>query len=287
MKIVVTGAKGQLGSEIKFLAPQYQYEFHFIDLDELDLTKLDEISLYLSKYDPDYIINCAAYTAVDKAEDDVIMADIINAKAPEKIAEYCVKSSCRLIHISTDYVFDGNFDRPIIETDIPNPKSVYGQTKLDGESAILALLDNAYIIRTSWVYSRFGNNFVKTMLRLGSERDDLSVVSDQFGTPTWARDLAETILIIIQQIQTGNDYPGIYHFSNDGAISWYDFAVEIMNQAELNCKVHKIQTSEYPTRAERPKYSVLDKTNIRNILNVKITNWKKSLSRHLNSNNQL
>ena len=240
MKVLVTGAKGQLGSEIKILSEQFDHEFHFIDLDELDLTRINEIPLYLSRKNPDYIINCAAYTAEDKAEDDIELVQIINAKAPEKIAEYCAKSGCRLIHISTDYVFDGNFNRPISETDIPNPKSIYGKSKLDGEADILALLDNAFIIRTSWVYSEFGNNFVKTMLRLGAEKDEINVVSYQYGTPTWAYDLAEAILKIIDQIEEGNDHPGLYHFSNEGAISWYDFAVEIMRLANLNCKVNPI-----------------------------------------------
>jgi dTDP-4-dehydrorhamnose reductase len=283
MKILVTGAKGQLGSEIKFLSTQFDYEFHFIDLDELDLTRLNEIPLYFSQKNPDYIINCAAYTAVDKAEDDIELAQIINAKAPKKVAEYCAKSGCRLIHISTDYVFDGNFIRPISETDIPNPKSIYGKTKLDGETNILALLDNAYIIRTSWVYSEFGNNFVKTMLRLGVEKDEINVVADQYGTPTWARDLAEAILKIIDQIDEGNDHPGLYHFSNEGAISWYDFAVEIMKLANLNCKVNPINTSDYPTRAERPHYSVLNKLKIKNNYNLTIPSWNMSLKNYLSN----
>jgi dTDP-4-dehydrorhamnose reductase len=277
MKILVTGAKGQLGSEIKFLSPQYDYEFIFIDLDELDLTKLDEIPTYLSNQNPDFIINCAAYTAVDKAEDDIELAEIINAKAPKIIAEYCAKSDCRLIHISTDYVFDGDFKRPIVETDTPNPKSVYGQSKLNGENAIKELLVNVYIIRTSWVYSEFGNNFVKTMLRLGKEKDKINVVSDQFGTPTWARDLAHAILKIIGQIENGIDHPGIYHYSNEGVISWYDFAIEIMSLAKLNCKVNPITTSDFPTKANRPKYSVLDKTKIKEIMKVQIPNWRESL----------
>jgi dTDP-4-dehydrorhamnose reductase len=283
MKIVVTGSKGQLGSEIKFLSPQHEFGFIFIDLEELDLTKLDEIPTYLSTQNPDFIINCAAYTAVDRAEDEFVLADIINAKAPAKIAQYCAESGCRLIHISTDYVFDGNFKKPIEESDKPNPRSVYGKTKLAGENAILILLSNAYIIRTSWVYSEFGNNFVKTMLRLGNEKADISVVSDQVGTPTWARDLAETILKIIHQIEVGKDHPGIYHFSNGGTISWYNFGYEIMNLANLNCKVHPISTSDYPTRAERPQYSVLSKSKIKSQLEINIPHWKESLKSCLNN----
>lgn len=278
MKVLVTGAKGQLGNEIRFLSPQYNYKFQFIDFDELDLTQLDEIEPYLYKQKPDFIINCAAYTAVDKAEDDIVLCEKINALAPRAIAEYCANNGCRLIHISTDYVFDGNFDRPIREDDKPNPKSVYGQTKLAGENAVLDTLTNAYVMRTSWVYSEFGNNFVKTMVRLGKEKDEISVVGDQYGSPTWARDLADTILKIIDEIQRGNDKPGVYHYSNEGSISWFDFATEIMKIARLKCRVNPIQTSEFPTKAARPKYSVLDKSKISSTFKLEIKNWKQSLT---------
>ncbi|MEQ8926126.1 MAG: dTDP-4-dehydrorhamnose reductase, partial [Fulvivirga sp.] len=220
MKILVTGSKGQLGSEIKYLSTDYNYEFVFIDFNELDLSKTESICPFLSGINPDFIINCAAYTAVDKAEDEPLLAAKINEHAPAEIAKYCNESGCRLIHISTDYVFDGVFDRPITEEDKPNPKSVYGKTKLEGEKAILTSLKNVYILRTSWVYSEFGNNFVKTMIRLGQERDEINVASDQFGSPTWARDLANAILTLISEINDGNDVPGIYHFSNEGEISW-------------------------------------------------------------------
>lgn len=278
MKILVTGAKGQLGSEIKALSSNSGHSFEFIDQEELDLTNLNSIDAFLYKSNPDFIINCAAYTAVDKAEDEPELARKINADAPGKIAQFCQKNNTRLIHISTDYVFNGAFDRPIKEDDQPNPQSVYGKTKLDGERAINQLLDNAYIIRTAWVYSSFGNNFVKTMLRLGKEKSELNVVSDQIGSPTYARDLAEAILGIIQEIKTGNDLPGVYHYSNEGVCSWYDFASEIIRLAGLGCNVKPIPTLEFPTKAKRPEYSVLDKNKIIKQFNLKLPEWKASLS---------
>lgn len=281
MKVLVTGAKGQLGSEIRFLSPQYNYEFQFIDLDELDLTQLGEIEPYLSIQKPDFIINCAAYTAVDKAEDDIDLCEKLNALAPGTIAEYCTNNGCRLIHISTDYVFDGNFDRPISEDDKPNPKSVYGQTKLAGENAVLDTAASAYVIRTSWVYSEFGNNFVKTMLRLGKEKDEIGVVADQYGSPTWARDLAYAILKIIDEVKNGNDHPGIYHCSNEGAISWFDFASEIIKVADFKCKVNPITTAQFPTKAIRPKYSVLDKSKIAATFKVNVPIWVDSVNKYL------
>ena len=281
MKILVTGSKGQLGSEIRFLSTNYNFEFVFVDFEELDLSKTESIHPFLKNVNPDFIINCAAYTAVDKAEDEPEIAAQINEHAPAEIAKFCRESDCRLIHISTDYVFDGKFDRPIKEDDLPNPTSVYGLTKLNGEKAIQEELTNYYIIRTSWVYSKFGNNFVKTMMRLGEERDEINVVSDQFGTPTWARDLAKTILTIISEINKGNDHPGIYHFSNEGEISWFDFAVEIMRLANLDCKVNPIATADYPTRAKRPGYSVLDKSKLKLVFGQNMTSWKESLALYL------
>jgi len=286
MKILVTGAEGQLGSEIRELSSKSKYSFEFIDRSELDLTKLESIIPFLESSSPDFMINCAAYTAVDKAEDESEIAQLINAKAPEVMASYCKKNSRRLIHISTDYVFDGNFNKPIIEEDIPNPQSVYGKTKLDGEKAINQLLDNAYIIRTAWVYSSFGNNFVKTMLRLGKEKNEINVVSDQVGSPTYARNLAEAILSIIKEINTDNDLPGVYHFSNGGVCSWYEFASEIMRQAGLSCKVNPISTSEFPTKAKRPAYSVLDKTKIKRHFKLKSKSWSKSLNECLSELNK-
>lgn len=278
MKILVTGANGQLGSEIKQLSTKNDYNFEFIDREELDLNNLGSIGQFLNISNPNFIINCAAYTAVDKAEDEPELARIINADAPNEIAKFCKANCSRLIHISTDYVFDGDFDRPIKESDRPNPKSVYGKTKLEGEKAVNEILDSAYIIRTAWVYSAFGSNFVKTMLRLGKEREELNVVDDQIGSPTYARDLAAAILHIIQEIEKGNDQPGLYHFSNEGVCSWYDFACEIMEIAELDCKVNAIPTSEFPTKAKRPAYSVLDKTKLKQAYGIGIKHWSNSLS---------
>lgn len=278
MKILVTGAEGQLGSEIRGLSTNTNYSFEFIDRSELDLTKLESIIPFLESSSPDFIINCAAYTAVDKAEDEPEIAQLINAKAPEKIAEYCSKNGKRLIHISTDYVFDVNFGKPITEEDKPNPQSVYGKTKLNGEKFVSQILDNAYIIRTAWVYSSYGNNFVKTMLRLGKEKNEINVVSDQVGSPTYARDLAEAILNIIEGINNGNDMPGVYHYSNEGVCSWYDFATEIMKQANLSCKVKPIPTSEFPTKAKRPAYSVLNKAKVKNQFKLETHSWSKSLN---------
>jgi dTDP-4-dehydrorhamnose reductase len=283
MKILVTGSKGQLGSEIKFLSPHHNHNFVFIDFDDLDLTKTETIIPYLTTINPDFIVNCAAYTAVDKAEDESDMAAQINEHAPSEIAKYCKESGCRLIHISTDYVFDGSFDRPITEDDKPNPQSVYGQTKLAGENAVLATLANAYVIRTSWVYSEFGNNFVKTMVRLGKEKDEINVVSDQFGTPTWARDLAGFILSLIPEINKGNDQPGIYHFSNDGEISWYDFAQRIIELSSINCKVNPIGTNQFPKKAKRPSYSVLDKSKLKTNFDFNVPNWQDSLRHYIDN----
>jgi len=277
MKILVTGAKGQLGSEIKVLSADKNFSFEFIDQDELDLTKLESIEPFLNHSNPDFIVNCAAYTAVDKAEDEPTLAEMINAKAPKTIATYCKKNLKRLIHISTDYVFDGDFKRPIREDDQPNPQSVYGKTKLDGEKNVLEILTNAYIIRTAWVYSTFGNNFVKTMLKLGKERDELNVVSDQIGSPTYARDLGSAILHIIEEIKKGNDQPGIYHYSNEGICSWYDFAGEIMQLANLICQIKPISTAEFPTKAKRPAYSVLNKDKISGCFKLVAPHWKNSL----------
>jgi len=278
MKILVTGSKGQLGSEIKHLHKAYdQHHFTFIDAEELDLGDGNAINEYFQNNSYDLIINCAAFTNVDGAEDKEELARKINADAPALIAEQCKEKNMRLIHISTDYVFDGEFNRPIIEEDSPCPQSVYGKTKLEGERYVLGILDNAYIVRTSWVYSSFGNNFVKTMLRLGKERDSLNVVSDQIGTPTYARDLAYAILTIIENLNK-NDKPGIYHYSNEGVCSWYDFAFEIMQMTILCCKVNPIPTAEFPTKAKRPGFSLLDKSKIKSTFAIEIPYWKESLA---------
>lgn len=278
MKILVTGSNGQLGSEIKYLHKKSsQNEFTFIDVEELDLGDETAIKNYFQQNHFDLIINCAAYTNVDGAEDNEELARKINGKAPALIAQQCKDNHMRLIHISTDYVFDGDFNRPINENDSPCPQSVYGKTKLEGERHVLEILDNAYIIRTSWVYSSYGNNFVKTMLRLGKERDSLNVVCDQIGTPTYARDLAKAILTITDNLDT-KDKPGIYHYSNEGVCSWYDFASEIMTLANLNCKVNPIPTSDFPTKAKRPGFSLMNKSKIKSTFVMDIPYWKKSLT---------
>ena len=223
------------------------------------------------------IINCAAYTAVDKAESDTELADTINHRAVGMIAKIAKKKNITLIHISSDYVFDGKNHRPYIETDPIDPQGVYGRTKYDGEDAILRIAPiNTVIIRTSWVYSSSGNNFVKTMLRLGRERDTLGVIFDQVGTPTYAHDLAKTILEILPTIS--NDKPEIYHYSNEGVLSWYDFAKEIMKMAKLTCKIYPIETKDYPTAAARPHFSVLNKAKIKKDFELEIPHWAESLS---------
>lgn len=265
--ILVTGCNGQLGNEIKLLLPEAVYT----DADILDITNEDAVIGFVKENNIDTIINCAAYTAVDKAEDDVDLAQKVNETGPKNLA----KTGCKIIHISTDYVFDGSNCRPYTPDDKPNPVSVYGKTKLAGERAVAELAKEYAIIRTAWLYSSFGNNFVKTMRRLGSERETLNVVCDQTGTPTYAKDLAEAIVKILPQLNETNS--GVYHFSNEGTCSWYDFAVEIMALSGLNCKVLPILSADYPSKATRPFYSVLDKSNLKKTFNISIPHWKESL----------
>ncbi len=275
-KIVVTGANGQVGKELQELAIAYTgFNFIFATRQELPLDSTDAIHSFIEKNQPHYFINCAAYTAVDKAESEKDLAYAINAEAPGSIAAICQKNNIRFIHISTDYVFDGLGNAPYKEDDSTNPVNLYGATKLEGEKKIRQANPDAIIIRTAWVYSVFGNNFVKTMLRLMGERDQINVVNDQTGTPTYAADLAAAIL---QIISSGTWKSGIYHFSNEGIISWYDFAVAIKELSGSSCKVNPIPTSAYPTPAKRPHYSVLDKTKIQNTFNIPIKNWRSSLS---------
>jgi dTDP-4-dehydrorhamnose reductase len=284
VKIIVTGANGQLGNEIKDLSSAYnEYEFVYTDIDSLDLLDKEAVELFMTNEKPDYVINCAAYTAVDKAETDDENARRVNSEMPGMLSELALKYTYNLIHISTDYVFSGNHFRPINEEAETNPQSVYGKTKLKGEKMVLDHSD-AVIIRTSWLYSIHGNNFVKSMIRLGREREALGVVYDQAGTPTNAADLANSILRIIQQCEVNNTWhSGVYHFSNEGVCSWYDFAVEIMNIANIDCKVSPILSSEYPVPAPRPAYSVLDKHKIKNTFNLSIPHWKPSLIKALNT----
>jgi len=284
MNILITGANGQLGSEIRALKDEYpSMEFEFTDVGELDITDPSAIERKMSAASYCYIINCAAYTAVDKAEDDSEMADKINHLAPKLLAEAAKKHGLGLVHVSTDYVFDGTAHVPYSEEFAPCPNSVYGVTKLDGELAIQKACDDYFIIRTSWLYSEYGNNFVKTMLRLGAERDELGVIFDQVGTPTYARDLAKAILDILVKKEAGSVGPvaGIYHYSNEGVCSWYDFASEIFRQQGIKCCVKPIETVEYPTPAKRPHYSVMNKKKIRSTLGITIPHWINGLERCL------
>jgi dTDP-4-dehydrorhamnose reductase len=283
-RILITGANGQLGSELRVLSGSYPFEFTFIDINELDLLNENAVSDYFRKNTFDFIINCAAYTAVDKAEAEQDICRKVNADAVGVIAKLAKDQGARLIHISTDYVFDGEFNQPIDEQAEPKPLSVYGVTKLEGEQHVLRTLSNAYIIRTSWVYSTFGKNFVKTIAGLAKTRPELTVVADQFGTPTYAKDLAVAIMHIVKSVADQKaDQPGIYHFTNEGAISWYDFAVYINDHYGFNCKIKPIKTSEYKTAAVRPKFSVLDKTKIKKTFGIDIPYWSHSLKECLNT----
>jgi dTDP-4-dehydrorhamnose reductase len=250
----------------------------FCNSTDLDISNKENCQAVFRKIKPDFCINAAAYTAVDKAELEQDKAELINVIGAKNLAETCKELDTKLIHISTDFVFDGSNNTPYTENQIPSPKGVYGQTKLDGERAIQNVFSNYYIIRTSWVYSQFGNNFMKTMLRLASERTSLSVVNDQIGTPTNAVDLADCLMTIISsQHLTPNTQNGIYHFSNEGQCSWYDFAKEIFEINQVNIDLIAIPTSEFPTPAERPKYSVLDKSKIKSTFGITIKNWQESL----------
>ena len=274
--ILVTGSMGQLGSEIKAISSDYSYNFFFTDRNNIDITNKDNIKEYCQTNSINVIINCAAYTAVDKAETDIENADLVNRKAVKKLSIVAKELNIKLIHISTDYVFDGKNFKPYVEEYQTNPQSVYGKTKLDGENEMKDINPlNSIIIRTSWVYSYYGNNFVKTMLRLGKEKEELGVIFDQVGTPTYAKDLALTILNIIPQIE--NSKVEIYNYSNEGVLSWYDFAKEIMKMAKLNCKINPIETYQYPTPAKRPHFSFLNKSKIKQKFNIEIPYWKDGL----------
>lgn len=281
--ILVTGANGQLGSEIRELAASYpQHHFFFTDVDTLDITDKKAIASFIEENKITAIFNCAAYTAVDKAESEPKLADKINHIAVQYMAEAAKVYYCKFIHISTDYIFDGTNYKPYNEEDKPNPQSVYGSTKLAGELAMQKINpENAIIIRTSWVYSSFGNNFVKTMLRLGKEKQELGVIFDQIGTPTYAGDLAKTMLEILPKIK--NEEVEVFHYSNEGVCSWYDFAKAIFEFTNTDCKVNPISTAQYPTAAKRPHYSVFDKAKIKESYNVDIPNWNDSLKVCLNN----
>ncbi len=280
MKILITGAYGQLGNELNVLSSQYpEWQFLFTDADTLDITDSKAVELFFQTHLPGVVINCAAYTAVDKAETDTETARKINALAPEILAKYSKKCRAKFIHISTDYVFDGNACTPMKETDTENPASVYGATKWEGEKLAQAENPGMIIIRTSWLYSTFGNNFVKTMLRFGKEKGRLNVVFDQVGSPTYAADLAEAILIIVAASEKTPEkfVPGIYHFSDEGVASWYDFAKAIFEISGVNCVVNPVLTAEFPTSAKRPCYSVMDKSKIKNTFELAVPYWRDSL----------
>jgi len=269
---LVTGANGQLGTALHTLLGDKAV---YIDREELDLTDEAAVKHYLENNPFDCVINCAAYTAVDKAENDSENAHKVNALAPLYLAKYAKK----LVHISTDYVFDGTNYKPYTEDDTTHPVSVYGKTKREGELNVLNNAKTAVIIRTAWLYSPHGGNFVKTMRKLGAERDELKVIFDQIGTPTNAHDLAAAIVEILPQIKDGEKE--IYHYTDEGVCSWYDFALEIINQSMLNCKVTPIETKDYPTPAHRPHYSVLNKAKIKQRFNINIPHWKESLKQCL------
>lgn len=274
--ILVTGANGQLGSELKFISPQYpQYKFTFVTREELPLDDDEKISDYFRLHQYDFLINCAAYTAVDKAEVEKELAWQINATAVGKLAVICRDNNTKFLHISTDYVFEGNANKPYNADDATNPQTVYGASKLEGEELAMSLNSDAIVIRTSWVYSSFGKNFVKTMLRLFQEKEEINVVNDQIGSPTYAKDLAE---VIMKMITSGQWYEGIYHFSNEGEISWFDFAKAIKKLSGSNCKIYPISTSAYPTPAKRPAYSVLEKSKIQQHYGIQFRNWEESLA---------
>jgi len=282
IKILITGSNGQLGCEIKELASGYPlYEFMFTDLDELDITNELNVTDFFVRYSPDVVINCAAYTAVDKAETDEKAAFLVNETAPAILAKAAADTGAFLIHISTDYVYDGKSYRPYTEHDKINPLSVYARSKAAGELAVIESNAKSVIIRTSWLYSAFGNNFVKTILKYGIERESLNVVYDQTGTPTYARDLAKTILDTMPMAMAAEKVE-VYHYSNEGVASWYDFALAILSIANIDCKIFPIPAKEYVLPAERPFYSVLDKSKIKKKFSVEIPYWRNSLEHCLN-----
>ena len=287
-KILVTGSNGQLGSEINKISGLFSgMEFMFTDVAELDITNPEKVAECLAGFMPGYLINCAAYTAVDKAETDLEFATLLNATAVGILAGQSAKIGCKMIHISTDYVFDGNGPRPYTEDHMVNPQSAYGKTKLEGEQLCQKFNLESLIIRTSWLYSAFGNNFVKTMVRLGNERPDLGIISDQIGTPTNAADLAQAILTIISSVEKSDKsfVSGIYHYSNEGVASWYDFTKAIFDINKISCLVKPIATEDYPSPVQRPAYSVMNKSKIKLNFGLQIPYWRDSLTEYFKINN--
>ena len=279
--VLVTGAQGQLGSEIKDLQTTYtNYTFFFTDRETLDITQPKDIETFCCENQIDVIINCAAYTAVDKAEEETNLCNAINHLATDHLSKVAHKHNIQLVHISTDYVFNGINHKAFVESDHVSPINIYGKTKYLGEQAMLENKPpKSIIIRTSWVYSSFGNNFVKTMLRLAENRDQLTIIADQIGTPTYARDLAKTILDILPKIE--NEGVEIYHYSNEGVCSWYDFAYEIFARTKTDCKILPIETKDYPTAAERPLFSLMNKNKIKKTFGIEIPHWKTALKQCL------
>ena len=281
MKVLITGSNGQLGSEIKELASDYQnLKCVFKDLPELDICDAELLNTFIIDQHIDAVINCAGYTAVDKAEEEALIAQKVNSEGVLNLANALKKVDGKLIHISTDYVFDGNHSQPYKESDLVSPIGVYGQTKRAGELAVLNSSIDAIVIRTSWLYSGYGNNFVKTMLRLGNKNKSILVVSDQKGTPTYAKDLAKTCLDILSDASSTNlsKLGSLYHYSDEGVTSWYNFATAIMEIGNIDCKVIPIETKDFPTQARRPQYSVLDKSKIKSDFKVTIPHWRDSLA---------
>jgi len=280
MKILITGASGQIGNELQVLQNQYvDWAFHFHDRDTLDITDAKMVHDFFEKNHIDTCINCAAYTAVDKAETNEVAARAVNVTGAENLAKACTDRGGVMIHYSTDYVYHGTQNRPFVETDSTSPGGVYAATKLKGDERVLAINPRAIVLRTSWVYSSFGHNFVKTMLRLGKDRDKLTVIFDQVGTPTYARDIAVTTLEILRKLEEINaeEITGIYHFSNEGVTSWYDFAKAIFDIENIDCQVLPIETKDYPTPAARPHFSVLNKGKVKSTFGIKIPHWRESL----------
>ena len=285
MNILVTGGNGQLAASIKDLEKFHEnLNFIYTDYLELDITIKEDTVNFFNQYDKiDYCINCAAYTAVDKAESEEALANSINAIGAKNLAEVCKNNETTLIHISTDFVFEGSSPKPYLETDLANPINVYGVTKLKGEQHITEIIPKHFILRTSWLYSEHGNNFMKTMLTLAKDRDVLNIVGDQIGTPTYATDLAETIYKIISSKSTNY---GLYHYSNEGISSWYDFAKAIFEIKQVNIETYSINTEAYPTPAKRPIFSVLNKAKIKKALNIEIPYWRDSLKKAISNYNE-
>jgi len=284
---IVIGSNGQLGSEIKALSEGLPIDFKFYDFPEIDITNRAMLLEIIKNDAPKVIVNCAAYTAVDKAETEKDAAFTVNATGVKNLTEVAEAVGAWLIHVSTDYVFDGTSHLPYVETDSTNPQSVYGETKLQGEKNATSY-SKGIVIRTAWLYSTFGNNFVKTMLRLGNERESLNVVFDQIGTPTYAHDLAAAILAVANRVNATNDtaLAGIYHYSNEGVCSWYDFTHEIFDLEKISCKLSPIESKSYPTPAKRPHFSVLNKQKIKATFGIEVPYWKDSLVECLNKLNK-